>query len=769
MKLDCQVHSAATEIIPSRVFPMRFAGHVVRRFLLAFGALGLVVLASADCVAGEKLPPAAAGPVDFIHDVKPIFVERCYECHSAKKQEAGLRLDRRTDALAGGDSGLVLQPGKSADSLLIQYVSGLDQDTVMPPEGDRLTAQQVGVLRAWIDRGMPWPEEADSPSTAASSQAHWSFQPLKRPALPAVRQVSWVRNPIDRFILTKLEGVDIEPSPEAERATLIRRLYLDLLGLPPTPEAIEAFVEDDRANAYEDLVDELLASPHFGERWGRHWLDLARYADSNGYENDKPRPDAWRYRDWVIDAFNNDMPFDQFTVEQMAGDLLPDAPLEQKIATGFHRMSLSNGTGGSDKEEFRIKAIKDRVNTTGTVWLGLTLGCCQCHSHKYDPILHREYYQLFAFFNRCDDTNIPLGPKKEQALTVSAAIRDSHVHLRGDFLNLGAKVEPGTPGFLPPLPQRGAQPDRLDFARWLVAAENPLTPRVAVNHIWQYLFGQPLVPTVDNFGQKGEPPSHPELLDWLATEFLARSWSRKEMIRLIVTSATYRQSSRSRPELVELDPNNALLARQNRFRVEGEVIRDLALAVSGLLSDRVGGPSMQPPLPDGLNVKELMREGFVKSSSGSDRYRRGLYIQVQRTLPYPMLQAFDVPDGNESCGQRDRSTTPMQALTVLNDPVFFECAQVLGRRLAESDSLDSSQRLSDAWRTCLGRRPLNREQAIMDSLLAEHRQFYSDNSQYASEAVGDVPLPTAVSVVEVASWIAVARTLLNVDEFSTRE
>jgi hypothetical protein len=732
--------------------------------------LGLAILCFARLA--SALPPVT---IDFARDVQPILQKHCYHCHGPEKRESGLRLDRKADALVGGDSGIVLLVGaKAAEGRLIRYVSGQDPKIVMPPKGrDRLSAQQIAVLRAWSEQGLNWPDSADK--AIAPKTSHWSFKPIARPAMPATRHAIWIRNPIDAFVVERLEKESIEPSPESDKRTLIRRLYLDLLGLPPKPGDVEAYVADTRSDAYEQLVDRLLASPHFGERWGRHWLDLVRFAESDGYENDAFRPHAFRYRDWVIEAINRDMPFDQFTIEQLAGDLLPSATLEQKTAAGLQRNTLHNSAGGADKEEFRTKAVKDRANTMGTVWLGLTVGCAQCHSHKYDPLTQREYYGLFAFFNDATETNLP-HPKGGEVMTFKSDQRESFVHVRGDFLHPGAKVEPHTPEFLPVMQKRSERADRLDLARWLVSKENPLTARVEVNHVWQQLIGKPLVPTPENFGLNGEPPTHPALLDWMAAEFMspgdgkAQAWSRKRLIRLIVTSATYRQSSRYRQELFDRDPGNMLLSRQNRFRVDAEVVRDLPLAVSGLLDDRVGGKSVQPPLPTALaKLPELKNEKFMEASTGADRYRRGVYIHMQRTFPYPTLQVFDAPDGNETCARRDRSNTPMQALTLLNDPAFVECARKLGQRLVrDSGSADSNTRFRFGWQLCLSRGPTNEELATANDLLSHHLKAFAKDPDAARKVAGEEANKNAAPV-ELAAWTGVARMLLNLEEFYARE
>jgi hypothetical protein len=642
-----------------------------------------------------------------------------------------------------------------------------------------------------------------------------------RPAVPAVKSKRCVRNPIDAFILARLERNGIVPSPEADRTTLIRRLFLDLTGLPPTPQQAREFVADTRPDAYEQLVDELLMSPHFGERWGRHWLDLARYADTSGYQIDRPRPSAWLFRDWVIDSFNADQPFDQFTIEQLAGDLLPGATLAQKTAAGFHRLTLSNHEEGVDSEEFRCKAKVDRVNTTATAWLGLTVACAECHNHKYDPISQREYYQLYAFFNNADEADLP-APQPEDAArlekrkkewddeqvrlkaaiamaaktnewnaaqlrkqmarhrrerpraeTTAHSFQEStnaplaSIHVRGDFLRPGEQVHGATPAVLHKFSPRNASPDRLDLARWIVDPANPLTARVAVNHVWQHLFGRGLVNTPNDFGTRGEPPSHPELLDWLAVSFQSTSeldhatrntqhalaWSRKALIRLIVTSATYRQSSHARRELAERDPLNLLLARQNRLRVESEILRDLHLAASGLLNDEIGGPSFRPVMPEEL--RKLGNAGAFSwdNSTGPELYRRGLYIFAQRTVPYPTSMTFDQANPCESCPQRERSTTPLQALTLLNHGLFVECDRALAARIAALPGSSTREKIESGFELCLTRPPSREE---LDRLERLYQEALAAPAAKPDEA-------------QATAFLHVAQVLLNLDEFMTRE
>ena len=817
------------------------------------------------------IPIDQANDLNYTRDIKPILKSHCYACHGASKQEAGLRLDTGALIRQGGDNGPGLVVGNPVKSSIIQRITADEVDR-MPPEGAPLAADQIELLKVWIERGAASPVDEER---QVHPRDHWAFQVPVQPRGPDVRNPAWIRNAIDAFVLARLDAEQIEPSPPADRSVLLRRIYLDLSGLAPTRDEVDAFLEDHQAGAYDRLVDRLLASPAFGERWGRHWLDLARYADSNGYEDDRHRPDAWRFRDWVIDAYNADMPFDRFTIEQLAGDLLDDATYEQRLATGFHRMTLSND-GGADsvEEEFRIVAVKDRVNTTGSVWLGLSVGCAQCHAHKYDPISHQEYYQLFAFFNDAEDTSIPAPPlvarytsayeeelrkfqfrnsevyaaleeyEKEQlppvqaiwektasnddrrraakvletrpprrsvsdqitlasmfvkldrkygvlseqfrvaresgnnrpqppstkALTLTTKLRKSHVHNRGSFLDLGEEVRPTTPEFLPPLKTRGVATDRLDLARWIVDPQHPLASRVAVNHLWRQLFGRGLVATPDNFGLTGSPPSHPQLLDWLATEFVCQGWSTKAVIKMIVTSSTYRQSSRRRLELADIDPENVLLARQTRGRVEAETVRDLALDAAGLLNRQVGGPSFQPPLPSGLSqLVELKNEQLMEPTAGSDRYRRGVYVNVQRMFMLPMLKTFDAADPNISCSRRDRSNTPLQALTLLNDPVFFEAARALGQQIVIAGQGGTRERIRFAFQRCLVRDPEEYELVTLDRLFLRQIDLCEQQPELANELIGGTQFPAGVRPAEAAAWIGVARTILNLDEFITRE
>ena len=632
---------------------------------------------------------------------------------------------------------------------------------------------------------------AKSPADEAADPAaiHWAFRPVVRPPVPTPRGGA-ARNPIDAFVRARLDKDGVKPAPEADRVTLLRRVSLDLTGLPPTPDEVAAFVKDTKPDAFERQVDRLLASPHYGERWGRVWLDLARYADSNGFSVDSPRS-IWAYRDWVLAALNADLPFDQFTVEQLAGDLLPNATRGQRIATGFHRNTLVNEEGGVDVEQFRVEAVVDRVNTTGGVWLGLTVGCCQCHNHKFDPISQRDYYRLLAFFNNQDDTDLFLDPPDAKAdpkvpakkpagpktlvLAERAVPRETHVMLGGDFTRKGVKVAEGTPAVLPPLPKLDHRPTRLDLARWLVAPENPLTARVFVNRVWGVYFGTGLVATENDFGTQGTLPTHPELLDWLAAEFVRLNWSQKAFHRLVVTSATYRQSSKVRPDLADGDPRNLLLARQTRLRLDAELVRDVALAASGLLDPKVGGPSVYPPQPAGSGqVTQVNRAWTV--SAGGDRYRRGMYTHFQRSAPHPALTAFDAPDATTTCTRRNRSTTPLQALTLLNDPGFAEYPYGLADRLLREPDGTPVSRVAAAFRVCLSREPSAREATRLLAFGVQQEKHFAGHpgeaktllaadSPAAKKLAGLTGVPDEVK----AATVLLARAVLNLDEFITRE
>lgn len=1006
------------------------AGTFCCSLLLILGIMGR------DCGNLHAAPPDRP---TFNAHIRSLLSDRCLACHGpdAKHREADLRLDTFEGATAAN----AIVPGKVQESELWKRITSTDPDEMMPPPAakkPKFTADDLETLKRWINQG-------------AEYEGHWAFLPIRDSGPPDLKG-NWVRNPIDAFVGARLQSAGLTPSPEADRATLIRRVTLDLTGLLPTPEEVTSFVEDPDPAAYEHLVERLLASPRYGERWGRHWLDQARYADSNGYSIDGPR-DMWPYRDWVIEAFNRDLPFDQFTIEQLAGDLLPNPTKSQLVATGFHRNTLINQEGGTDPEQFRVEATMDRVNTTGAVWLGLTVGCAQCHTHKFDPIQQREYYELMAFFNSCQDMNnrgpavevirgemfgqpvdvqrTPVPPTPEQIaewrtawekttreklaaaspenakrttdwrqvteltatstggstfavqedgsllvtspvvshdtyhleaktdLAQIAAIRlrvlpdpslpkqgpgragngnfvltgvelkiDSdpvvlskaladheqpgypastaidddpktgwainiapgssvqmnapheavfvlgaaittkrrtlHVTLkhelnadylvgrfaldvtletptfvfgeevellaaldtpadqrtdaqktklqqafeqaeprvkkktvppnpdvvqamvykdlpqkretflltRGDFTRPDKEAGPLHPGVLQSIPPllvgEAAQRTRLDLARWLVDAEHPLTSRVTMNRIWMRYFGRGLVETEEDFGTQGSPPTHPELLDWLARELMRQGWSQKAMHRLIVTSHTYRQSSKLNPIHAEKDPRNLLLGRQNRLRIDAEVLRDAALSASGALQEVLGGQSVYPPQPDGVYAFTQVNKSWP-TENGPNRHRRTLYTFFYRSAPYPLFTTFDAPDFQSVCTRRIRSNTPLQALTVANDTVFLEIAQQLAARvLRDMPANDETERLNHLVRLCLSRPATPTELTILQNYQHDQRRNFSDDLG-AAEALVPMSLREIGPVAETATWVVLARTILNTDNFITRE
>ncbi|HEV7401723.1 MAG TPA: PSD1 and planctomycete cytochrome C domain-containing protein [Chthoniobacteraceae bacterium] len=866
----------------------------------------LSVLLGAACAlrAGAAVPET----VGFNEHIRPILSNTCFFCHGPdeKHRDGKRRLDLREEAIVDHDGVRAIVPGDPDKSELMLRILSHDPEEQMPPPKSKrpaLTADEIATFRKWIAQG-------------AKYEGHWAFQPLRtapppnadcgsriaewekrEPARGAELRKqqpfleNWARNPIDQFILDRLLREGIAPSPEADPRTLCRRMHLDLTGILPTPEEVESFVAESIRNpqsAIRNLADRLLADPHYGERWGRHWLDQARYADSNGYSIDSERA-MWPYRDWVIKALNEDMPFDRFTIEQLAGDLLPKPTKSQLIATAFHRNSLINEEGGVKPEQFRVEESIDRLNTTAEVWLGLTVGCAQCHSHKFDPITHQEFYRMFAFFNQGEDVNskgatlevargevFGTGPTAEErnaeaalkrradeaawekdqlaiqdaaeaegespdalalALRVAAGRRNAEqtrlvleafekaqpkygkakkaakketdadvvdlmvmkdlakkretfLFLRGDFLRPDQKLGPLQPGVIAavaePMPAPAADfQTRLDLARWLVAPQNPLTARVTMNRVWMRYFGRGIVETEDDFGSQGTPPTHPELLDWLAGEFMRQGWSMKAMHRLIVTSATYRQSSKARPDLADKDARNLLLARQSRVRLEAEIIRDAGLCASGLLNAEIGGPSVRPPQPEGV-YSFTQNKKVWPDVTGPNRYRRGLYTMFFRSAPHPLFSTFDAPDFQQVCTRRGRSNTPLQALLMANDTAFFEFAQGLALRAQQeawallSPAYPPEEKPGD-WRKHGGGMPVRRafllansrppsakEEAVLLAYFdAQVRAFTADPA--AAQALLPKAMPASFDPISTAALVGTARAILNADSFITRE
>ena len=827
--------------------------------------------------------------VDYNRDVRPILSNHCFKCHGpdAAERKSGLRLDQRDSATRPAESGAIaVVAGDVASSELWRRVNA-EGDEHMPPAstGKKLTAQELATLSSWIRAG-------------AKYQAHWSYVAPQRPAIPDVRRRDWARQPIDQFLLARLESEQLEPTTAAGRSTLIRRLYLDLLGLPPTPQQVEEFLHDSDPHAYERLVDQLLDNPHYGERMALDWLDAARYADTHGFHIDSGR-DMTRWREWVIEAFNTNMPFDQFTIEQLAGDLLPNATVSQQVASGFHRNHMINFEGGAIPEEYHTAYIIDRVNTTGTVFLGLSIACAQCHDHKYDPITQREYYQLFAFFHNVPEKGLdgnkgnasPMisvpsamqqselaringklselelrlvedhcewdtaelaweaalkdSPPKEDAEAIPEPLRtvlaiprgersqdqsrtvrlhfrsrvhadgkelfasieqlrkerlaieqtiptamvmqemekprDTFILTRGQYDKPGDRVSAGVPAFLPSIDAEKPA-NRLTFARWLVAPEHPLMARVAVNRFWQAFFGTGLVKTAEDFGLQGELPSHPELLDWLAVEFqtgeqvLGSPWNVKGLVKMLVTSAAYRQNSGMSAEIRVKDPENRLLARGPRFRLPAEFIRDQALSVSGLLDNRIGGISVSPYQPPGI-WEELASRADGKNwtaqeyqqSHGADLYRRSMYTFWKRTAPPPTLVTFDAPDRETCVVRRARTNTPLQALILMNDPTYVEAARKLAERIVREGGTDLASRLRYGFRLVVCRAPDERELEVLQSVYLRQVELFQGADRMAELLrVGESPADDRIPTQDLAVWTVLSSVLLNLDETLTR-
>ncbi len=658
--------------------------------------------------------------IDFGRDIQPIFEAHCLKCHDGETRKGGVALDRFFHAHQPTDSGEPLFiKGNAGESLLVHVIESTDPEERMPAKGEPLTKVEIAHIRAWIDAGAPWPDDGWRPPK------HWAYAPPSLPRIP-LSATPWPRTTIDHFVEHRLREHGLQPNQEALPASLIRRVSLDLTGLPPTVDQVDVFLADPSDEAYERFVDHLLGSKAFGERWARQWLDLARYADSEGYQRDELRS-LWGWRDWVIDALNADMPFDQFTVEQLAGDLLPEATPSQVIATGFQRNTPVNLEAGTDPHEDRYKQVVDRVNTLGAVWLGTTLACAQCHHHKYDPISIREYYELFAFFNQSPietkqqgtemgmsnmvyigpNANVPEYPgETTRVMKTVATPRPTFIAKRGDFLAQGAAVEPRIPEVWPGLPQ-GAPANRLGLARWLVEKDHPLVGRVTMNRLWAEIFGQGLVPTLEEFGSQGATPTHPDLLDWLAVTLVTEdAWSLKKALRRLVLSSTYRQSTAVRPGAMAIDPTGSLYWRHPGQRLDAETIRDQALFVSGLLSHKVGGPPVYPFQPDGVWRKTVGAgpEEWIQSK-GEDQYRRGIYTIWKRNGHYASFAIFDAPDRGVCTVNRARSNTPLQALTLLNDRAFVEMTRAFAQRTLHEFDGPLAEQLTHAFRTVLSRYP----------------------------------------------------------------
>lgn len=768
---------------------------------------------------------ADEGRVEFNRDIRPILAENCYACHGPDKnaREADLRLDSEKTAFKKLEDGAqTLVPGDPEKSELYQRVTATDSDTRMPPNesGKKLTKSQIELIGRWIKQGAKW-------------QGHWAFIPPRRSDPPKVEQAKRMHNEIDRFVLAKIEAKGLQPSAAADRITLIRRVSFDLTGLPPSIVEVDAFLNDNSEQAFEKVVDRLLASKHYGERMAVHWLDLVRYADSGGYHSDNEHHIS-PYRDYVIHAFNDNMPFDRFTREQLAGDLLPNPTTEQIIATGYNRLNKTTEEGGAQPGEYLEKYAADRVRTTAGTWMGATLGCAECHDHKYDPYTTKDFYRFAAFFadikeigkyggggRREPELLVPsreqaiqlaqlekqiaqkttelskLGEKNESKqveslksqiqsletqksalqkqftrtlITVAVAPREMRILPRGNWLDRsGLVVTPSIPEFLKKEQAKARRLNRLDLANWFVSQDNPLTARVFANRLWKMFFGTGLSKVLDDVGAQGEWPTHPELLDRLAVEFIDSGWDVKHMIKRLVLSNTYQQSSLMNTKLRETDPLNRLFARQSRWRLDAEMIRDNALAVSGLLIRKIGGRSVKPYQPTGYWKHLNFPQRKWKNDADENQYRRALYTHWQRTFLHPSLLAFDAPSREECTAERPVSNTPKAALTLLNDPTYVEAARVLAVRIIQSAD-NTNARIRWVWRQVLSRNPNEREIGVLTRLVNENLEYYNSNPEAAKAMLtnGIAASPKDIEPVQVAAWTAVARAILNLNETITR-
>ena len=783
---------------------------------LAVSVLAAAVAAGAVC--GTR-----AGEVAFDRDVRPILAEHCFACHGpdAAARRADLRLDTAEGATADRDGVRAVVPGNVGASELVTRIRSTDPDVVMPPpDANRpLSPAQKAVLERWVAAG-------------AAFEGHWAYRPLRRPAPPGPAGAAG--HPVDAFIDAAIADRGLAPAREADRVTLVRRLSFDLTGLPPEPAAIDAFVADASPDAYERLVDRLLADPHHAERLAAWWLDLVRYADSVGYHGDQEIT-MWPYRDWVIRAFAENMPFDRFTREQLGGDLLPAATREQRVASAYNRLNMMSAEGGGQDKEYHAKYAADRVRATAGAWLGSTLGCAECHDHKYDPFTTRDFYSFAAFFADVAERGIYHGangngvwgdmmrvPSPEQEArqrgleerlaaiapppvagrdvheaaalarapvrteldaviaaqpampeTVSKPPRTVRILPRGNWMDdSGTEVSPAPPGFLSATgPAADIRRTRLDLAAWMTSAENPLVPRVLANRLWAIAFGEGLSRRLDDHGSQGEPPSHPELLDWLACELRDGGWDIRRVLRLIVTSRAYRRSSVPEAGHREADPENRLLARQARHRLDAENVRDVALAAAGLLVHDVGGPSVKPYQPPGYWDYLNFPKRTYQASAGPALHRRGLYVHRQRQYLHPALMVFDAPSREECTARRPRSNTPLQALVLLNDPQFVEAARALAARAIAEAGSDPVDRARFMLRRAIGRVPLATETDVVVGVAARERERCAADlkSARALLAVGAAPVPTGVDPLDLAAWTAAARTVLNLGEAYTRD
>lgn len=770
----------------------------MKKWLLAGGLtllVGIAVIAIfSNTFAGREKMPAR---VDYNRHIRPILSDKCFACHGpdANQRKADLRLDKAEGAYAAlkdDPDHFAIVPGKVQASAVYHRIVSIDTTERMPPPEFKLTLtnREIRLIEKWIDQG-------------AEYQLHWAFIPPQTHDLPAISKKSWVNNEIDYFVLEKLEEMGLSPNPEADKERLLKRVALDLTGLPPTRELQDRFLADEAPDAYEKVVEELLQSPHYGEKMAIQWLDAARYADSHGYQDDGLRT-MWPWRDWVIHAFNENYPYDQFLTWQLAGDLLPDRNKETLLATGFNRNHKITQEGGVIDEEYRIEYVTDRTNTFGKAILGLTFECAKCHDHKYDPISQEDYYSTFAFFNQvpekgivgtidasfADPPNMKITDedvkktlnfinKQDTAAVMvmvmhdSVDIRTTHILNRGNYDAPAEQVSPSTPATILPFDTTKYEQNRLGLAKWLLAPEHPLTSRVFVNRIWQEIFGRGIVKTSGDFGMQGDLPSHPELLDWLALDFMHKDWNIKELMRTIVLSATYRQSAETSDRKQQRDPENIYLSHFPRHRVPAESVRDLVLASSGLLSPEIGGPSIKPYQPKGLWEAATSGRGllqFYVQDHGSQLYRRGMYTFIKRTVPPPSLLMFDASNRDQCEVRRVQTNTPLQALVMLNDPHVLEASRVLAQKILTTNEGPVSDMISRAFRTVICRNAQDRELEMLETYFEEEKAAFAQTPESAKQflKVGEYPMNDALDPVEWAALMQVIHTMYNMEEAITR-
>ncbi|HEY5918819.1 MAG TPA: PSD1 and planctomycete cytochrome C domain-containing protein [Chryseolinea sp.] len=733
------------------------------------------------------------GKIDFNYHVKPILSDKCFACHGpdVKKRQADFRLDTEEGAfkaLKSNPKHFAIVKGNVDESVLVKRIFSEDPLFHMPPPESNLvlTEQEKSVLKKWIEQG-------------AEYKKHWAFIPPARPEVP--ESESWGVNAIDHFVLAKLNDVDMKPSEEADKERLIRRVSFDLTGLPPSLEQVDKFLKNDSADAYEKIVDELLASSAYGERWANYWLDVSRYGDSHGYQDDLPRV-MWPWRDWVIHAFNENLPYDEFVTWQLAGDLLPDATLEQILATGFNRNHKITQEGGVIPEEYRTEYVVDRTNTFGKAFLGISVECSRCHDHKYDPISQKDFYSMYSFFNQANEKGLinygelpkpnikitqteldgilkfingkTIGPKDTVKVMVMSddQPRKTFVLERGVYdAPTTTEVSSHAPPAVMPYDENKFGSNRLGLTKWLFAPENPLTARVMVNRLWQEIFGRGIVATSDDFGNQGKLPSHPELLDYLAVEFREKKWDMKYMLKLMVMSSTYRQTSVSSKRLREIDPDNVYLARSSRYRLNSEMIRDNILFSSGLLHDELGGPSVKPYQPEGLwesivvGIKGRGETSYI-ADIGEKLYRRSLYTYWRKTIPPPSMLIFDSPMKEFCEVRRVRTSTPLQALNLLNDPQMLEAARVLGSNLVAQEGLSLEEKVKLAFRKIVSRNPEDHEVEILLQGYNEEYDRFNANPEEAKKflRVGAYPQNDKLDTLECAAMMHVVSIIYNLDE-----